>query len=266
MTLWYFYDATGKQGPFRSSELKILAGTGQIAPDTLVETDTGKKAKASAVKGLFPSSAPQAEVPVSHPAPPEPISTNETDLTSSDSLFTLQQPQPAAPQPVTPLPSQPPEWSFYENGIKIGPLPIEILLKMSGNTIFPDTLLEDSAGNRFFAKELPSLFHFNTESHTFHNRNSDPAVTSQKMSVNINNQVDIGPTEGEKNRITAAILALFFGPLGVHKFYLGRTGEGILFLILTITFIGCIVTGPLSLIEAINLFTMSDRMFHQKFG
>jgi TM2 domain-containing membrane protein YozV len=34
-----------------------------------------------------------------------------------------------------------------------------------------------------------------------------------------------------KNRIVALILAIFFGGLGVHRFYVGKVGTGILMLI-----------------------------------
>ena len=40
-----------------------------------------------------------------------------------------------------------------------------------------------------------------------------------------------------KDRITASILAIFVGGLGIHRFYLGQTGRGIL----------CIITIPISL-------------------
>ena len=49
------------------------------------------------------------------------------------------------------------------------------------------------------------------------------------------------PTEGalaepaaladDKNRFIAAILAFLFGPLGLHKFYLGRNGAGVTMLL-----------------------------------
>lgn len=40
-----------------------------------------------------------------------------------------------------------------------------------------------------------------------------------------------------KNRITAALLALFLGGFGVHKFYLGQSGVGIIYLLFCWTFI-----------------------------
>lgn len=39
-----------------------------------------------------------------------------------------------------------------------------------------------------------------------------------------------------KNKFTAAILAILFGSLGFHKFYLWKWGQGILYIIL------CIIT------------------------
>ncbi|MEA1568161.1 NINE protein, partial [Salmonella enterica] len=41
---------------------------------------------------------------------------------------------------------------------------------------------------------------------------------------------------GEKSRIAAALLAFFLGGFGVHKFYLGKIGQGFLYLIFCWTF------------------------------
>ena len=37
---------------------------------------------------------------------------------------------------------------------------------------------------------------------------------------------------GEKNRIVAAVLAFFLGSFGVHKFYLGKSGSGLIMLLM----------------------------------
>ncbi|MDE0880239.1 MAG: TM2 domain-containing protein, partial [Sphingomonas bacterium] len=45
----------------------------------------------------------------------------------------------------------------------------------------------------------------------------------------------------DRNKIVAAVLAFLLGTLGVHRFYLGRTGSGIAMLVLTCTVIGLLV-------------------------
>ena len=56
MPNFYYTDATGqKRGLINHEQLKVLAIRGIITPDTLLETDTGKKGKAGQIKGLFPA-------------------------------------------------------------------------------------------------------------------------------------------------------------------------------------------------------------------
>ena len=45
------------------------------------------------------------------------------------------------------------------------------------------------------------------------------------------------PAAAPKQKLVAFLLAFFLGPLGVHNFYLGKTGMGVTQLILTITVI-----------------------------
>jgi TM2 domain-containing membrane protein YozV len=64
-------------------------------------------------------------------------------------------------------------------------------------------------------------------------------------------------TEGP-NRIVAALLALFLGGFGVHKFYLGQTVPGI------ITIVACCGMGNvIGFIEGIIYLTKTDDEFHQ---
>ncbi|GAB2798576.1 TM2 domain-containing protein [Rhabdobacter roseus] len=65
-----------------------------------------------------------------------------------------------------------------------------------------------------------------------------------------------------KNKTTAGILALFLGGLGVHRFYLGQTGLGILYLVFCWTFIPAIV----ALIDGIIFLTQSEASFNQKYN
>lgn len=67
---------------------------------------------------------------------------------------------------------------------------------------------------------------------------------------------------GKKSRIAAALLAFFLGGFGVHKFYLGRIGWGILYLLFCWTFIPALV----AFIEFIIYLCMSDEDFARKYG
>lgn len=60
-----------------------------------------------------------------------------------------------------------------------------------------------------------------------------------------------------RNKIVAALLAIMFGTFGIHKFYLGETGMGILYLLFSWTFIPTIA----SVIDCIIYLTMPDEKF-----
>lgn len=65
-----------------------------------------------------------------------------------------------------------------------------------------------------------------------------------------------------KSKAAAAILALFLGGFGVHKFYLGRIGAGLLYLLFCWTFIPAII----AFIEFIIYLTMTDEAFSAKYS
>lgn len=73
---------------------------------------------------------------------------------------------------------------------------------------------------------------------------------------------NLGGVVGNKSRVTAALLAFFVGGIGIHKFYLGRTGAGILYLLFCWTFIPAFI----AFIEFIIYLTMSDDAFAAKYG
>ena len=66
---------------------------------------------------------------------------------------------------------------------------------------------------------------------------------------------------GEKSKVVAALLALFLGPLGIHKFYLGKKVSGIIMLVLSLTYIGLPFTVIISFIEGIIYLMKSAEDF-----
>ena len=78
--------------------------------------------------------------------------------------------------------------------------------------------------------------------------------------------VSATPDEHDRNKYVAALIALVIGPLGIHRFYLGRTGSGIAMLVLTCTLVGLIVSGPWAVIDAIRYLLMSDREFAARYA
>lgn len=65
-----------------------------------------------------------------------------------------------------------------------------------------------------------------------------------------------------KSKTTAAILAFFLGGFGIHRFYLGQTGKGVLFLLFCWTGIPAII----ALIDFIRYLCMNDADFNAKYN
>ncbi|MDO4533240.1 MAG: TM2 domain-containing protein [Coriobacteriia bacterium] len=67
-----------------------------------------------------------------------------------------------------------------------------------------------------------------------------------------------------KNRIAAGVLAILLGALGVHKFYLGYTTEGVIMLLVSLlTFgIGASVMAVIGIIEGILYLVKTDEEFY----
>jgi TM2 domain-containing membrane protein YozV len=76
---------------------------------------------------------------------------------------------------------------------------------------------------------------------------------------------------GENKKILAGVLAILLGGLGVHKFILGYTKEGIIILVITLilSILTCGIAGwamgVLGLIEGIIYLTKSDEEFYNTY-
>ena len=65
-----------------------------------------------------------------------------------------------------------------------------------------------------------------------------------------------------KNKYVAAALAFFLGGIGVHKFYLGKNGQGILYLVFFWTYIPAII----AFVECIMFLVMDQKEFDKQYN
>jgi len=70
-------------------------------------------------------------------------------------------------------------------------------------------------------------------------------------------------TPGAEKKIVAGILGILLGALGIHKFFLGYTKEGVIMLLVTVlTFgLGGFIMGVIGLIEGIMYLIKPDEEF-----
>lgn len=66
----------------------------------------------------------------------------------------------------------------------------------------------------------------------------------------------------QKEKWVAAVLAFFFGGFGIHKFYLGRSGAGMAYLVFFWSFIPAL----LALVDFIRLLAMSESAFNREYN
>lgn len=81
-------------------------------------------------------------------------------------------------------------------------------------------------------------------------------------------------TPSSKNKLAAGLLGIFLGGWGIHKFYLGFTGPGLVFLLVNtigfaitwiFLFIPNIILGVIGFVEGIIYLTKSDEEFEQQY-
>lgn len=100
--------------------------------------------------------------------------------------------------------------------------------------------------------------------HTFTNKTQEAEVKKEVVTrveyVQVPQQPQV-QSKG-KSKLVAALLAFFVGWLGIHKFYLGKAGQGILYILFCWTYIPAIV----AFIETIMFLIMSDAEFDRKYN
>ena len=102
-------------------------------------------------------------------------------------------------------------------------------------------------------EHTPVLYH--TEIKTVPIVAGEPKIIEQ-----FNCQDDLNLAKCHKNRFLAAMLAIFLGGLGIHKFYCGKIGKGVLYILFCWTYIPSVI----AFIEGIIYLTESDNTFDVK--
>jgi TM2 domain-containing membrane protein YozV len=66
----------------------------------------------------------------------------------------------------------------------------------------------------------------------------------------------------EKSNCSRALFAIFLGAFGIHQFYVGHVGQGILYLI----FCWTIIPALISYVEGLTYLMMSDQDFEELYS
>ena len=65
-----------------------------------------------------------------------------------------------------------------------------------------------------------------------------------------------------KSKSTTVVLAFFLGGLGIHRFYLGQSGKGFMYLLFCWTFIPAVI----ALFDFFGFIMMSENNFNMKYN
>lgn len=84
--------------------------------------------------------------------------------------------------------------------------------------------------------------------------------TAYQQTINTQYNDDIDPSWPVKSKAAAGLLGIFLGAFGIHKFYMGKIGMGILYIVFCWTYIPAIV----GFIEGIIYLCSSEHNFQVK--
>jgi TM2 domain-containing membrane protein YozV len=72
---------------------------------------------------------------------------------------------------------------------------------------------------------------------------------------------------GAKSKVVAGLLGILLGSLGIHKFYLGYTKEGVIMLVVSVVTCGFAagIVGIIGLVEGIMYLTKTDEDFEKTY-
>lgn len=130
-----------------------------------------------------------------------------------------------------------------------------------------DTINYESNTNSYESKS--NTYQNNTNS--YESKSYTEQSNSNSYGSNYNNFSNTQRCPDEKNNVVAALLAIFLGGLGIHKFYLGNKNMGILYILITVfgfilAFIPNVILGVVVLFEGILYLLEDNQSFNEKYN
>ena len=270
MATVFYYDASGVKKQTDSSQLQTLVKFGVIKPDSIIENANGVRVKASRINGLIFNESNQRA---------------GADASSTSSVTSAVPPTASAVPPTGSIPSSPPSFGASHSA---GSSPFSSAFQTNQNSSRTPTGDPSANASAFSGAQTGETKHcmacgaLLTGAGRFCPRCGAPAsggavsycpacgaqiyagqavCTNCGRNANPSGLGDFGGP-GVKNKTTAGILALLLGGIGIHKFYLGSWGWGIVYIVACLTGIPALV----ALIEGIVYLTMSEYDFQSKYS
>ena len=275
------------KGPFEWDKLRILVKRGQLSRIHEVSTDSQTWVKATEYPELFQADpmdlAPLASTTDQEPAAtPGPVAAQPTAPS-----------EPAANTPNAVQPLDNDDWYYDQNGSPAGPFKFPVLQQMvaAGQVPAQTRVWKEGMDDWAPAQTVAGLgvpqqpvaggLGIQPNPQAYLDPQQQMAQQQQQMAQQQQQMAQqqmaqqnayqqpnqfVTPEQrsqgGQKSRVTAALLALLIGGLGIHKFYLNQPVAGIFYILFVWTFIPAL----LSFIEGIIFLTMNDEDFAAKYG